>query len=78
MKIAVSIPDPIFQAAERVSRRLKVPRSQLYSRALEAYVRRHSGAEITVRLNETVARLGPEADGGWENPGLEIWRREKW
>ena len=78
MKVAVSVPDPLFRDAERVSRRLRVPRSQLYSRALEAYVRQHSGEEITRKLNAVLAKIGTEPDPGWENPGLEVLRREKW
>lgn len=34
MKIAISVPDPVFRAGERLARRLAVPRSELYTRAL--------------------------------------------
>jgi metal-responsive CopG/Arc/MetJ family transcriptional regulator len=34
MKTAISIPDDVFAAAERLARRLKKSRSELYSRAL--------------------------------------------
>jgi len=79
MKVAVSIPDPIFREAERISRRLGVPRSQLYSRAIQAFVRREAGTDVTARMNAVMAKLPPSpADDGWENPGLEILRREKW
>ena len=44
MKTAVSIPDPIFQAAEDLDKRLGLSRSELFARALKAYV--------TVRLPE--------------------------
>lgn len=77
MKVAVSIPDPIFREAEKVSRRLRVPRSQLYSRAVEAFVREHSSPELTAELNAALAKVGSKTDPGWENPGLEILRREK-
>ena len=78
MKVAVSIPDPLFRDAERVSRRLRVPRSQLYARALEAYVRQQSGQELTARMNAALARVGSGREPGSENPGLEVLRREKW
>ena len=78
MKIAISVPDPVFREAETVSRRLRIPRSQFYSRAVEAYVKQHSGEDITARLNEVCARVGPKPDGGWENAALEVLRREKW
>ena len=51
MKTAVSIPAPIFTAAERMARRLRIPRSQLYAKALEAYVRTHHAEDMTAALN---------------------------
>ena len=78
MKVAVSIPDPLFEEAERVSQRLRIPRSQLYSRALQAFVRQHSGEELTARVNAALERIGTPQEPGWENPGLEVLRRETW
>ena len=78
MKVAVSIPDPIFQEAERVSRRLRVPRSQFYARALVAYVRDQSGEELTRRLNEVYSKVSSKLDPATEATALEVMRREKW
>ena len=78
MKVAVSIPDPLFEEAERVAHRLRLPRSQLYSRALQAFVRQHSGEEITARMDAALERIGVSRDPEWEALGLEILRREKW
>jgi metal-responsive CopG/Arc/MetJ family transcriptional regulator len=78
MKVAVSIPDPLFDEAERVSQRLRIPRSQLYARALQAFVLRHSGEQVTARMNAALDRIGLPDEAGWEAPGLEVMRREKW
>lgn len=78
MKVAVSIPDPIFREAERISRRIRVPRSQFYARALEAYVRERSGEDVTAQLNEVYARSSAKLDPAAEALSLEILRREKW
>jgi metal-responsive CopG/Arc/MetJ family transcriptional regulator len=51
MKVAVSMPDELFDAAEALSRRLKVPRSRLYATALSEYVAKHQASKITDRLN---------------------------
>ncbi|PYT05293.1 MAG: hypothetical protein DMF60_12445, partial [Acidobacteria bacterium] len=42
MKTAVSIPDEVFEKAERLARRMKKSRSELFSRALDEYVARHA------------------------------------
>lgn len=78
MKVAISVPDPVFQAAERVSKRLRVSRSQLYARAVEAYVKEHSGEEITRRLNEVYSKMTSRLDPAWEAVTLEVLRGEKW
>ena len=78
MKVAVSIPDPIFREAERISRRVRLPRSQFYARALEAYVRARSGEDITERLNEVYAKRSSKLDPAAEALSLEVLRREKW
>ena len=52
MKTAVSIPDPVFRAADQMARRLKVTRSELYARALMKMLESEDDASITARLNE--------------------------
>lgn len=52
MKTAVSIPDPLFRAADRLAKSLGISRSELYARALETLVDLESDASITARLDE--------------------------
>lgn len=78
MKVAVSIPDPVFDAAERISKRLRLSRSGFYAQAVEAYVKQHSGDEITRRLDEVHGARPSELDPAWESVSLEVLRREKW
>lgn len=44
MKTAISIPDPLFDDAEALARRLHVSRSELYANALRAFVAQHDEA----------------------------------
>ncbi|MDX2178369.1 MAG: hypothetical protein SFV18_02170 [Bryobacteraceae bacterium] len=62
MKTAVSIPDAIFDRAERFARRSKRSRSQLYSDALGEYLARHSGDEITDAMNRVLDATGDAVD----------------
>ncbi len=55
VKTAVSIPDALFRAADRLARRLGLSRSELYAHALERFVDEGSAAEITARLDEVYA-----------------------
>jgi metal-responsive CopG/Arc/MetJ family transcriptional regulator len=38
MKTAISIPDQVFKSAEVLASRLGISRSELYAKAIEAYV----------------------------------------
>jgi len=58
MKIAISVPDPVFHAAEKLAANLKTSRSQLYSEALASYVNAHTSYNVTERLNAVYAVEG--------------------
>ena len=45
MKTAISIPDDVFERAERLARHTKKSRSQLFSEAVREYVARHAPDE---------------------------------
>ncbi len=62
MKTAVSIPDPIFQAAEQAAQQLSMSRSELYARAVEEFVTAHCHASVTERLNELYAENPSDLD----------------
>jgi antitoxin MazE6 len=78
MKTAVSVPDPIFHAAERLAQRLGVSRSQLYSRAVGEYLERHDEDEITRRLNEVYAIQPSEPDPVITKIAAKSLPRESW
>jgi hypothetical protein len=58
MKVTISVPDRVHRAADRAARRMRVPRSRVYVKALEAYLSATSEEEITRRLD---AVYGPDA-----------------
>lgn len=51
MKVAISLPDHIFDAAEKLAHRLRVSRSQLYAQAIEEYLSKRQDSLVTERLN---------------------------
>ena len=51
MKTAVSIPDDIFQKAEETARTLRMSRSELYAKAVEAFVKQYQADAVTATLN---------------------------
>jgi len=55
MKTAVSIPDDVFKGAERLARKTRKSRSQLFSDALREYVARHAADELTEAMDRVCA-----------------------
>ena len=51
VKTAISLPDDLFHAADEAAGRLGMSRSELYQRAIHAWLEIHAGDGITERLN---------------------------
>ena len=57
MKTAVSLPDRLYDEAEKTARSMGIPRSQLYARALEEFIDHHKRDFVTERLNQVYDSL---------------------
>jgi metal-responsive CopG/Arc/MetJ family transcriptional regulator len=62
MKTAVSVPDDLFEQVDRLARRSRRSRSEVYSAALREYLARHAPDEVTVGLDSVLADLDQPAD----------------
>ena len=62
MKIAISIPDDLFEKAEELAEKLEVSRSQLYAQAISEYAERHSSQRVREKLDEVYASQESELD----------------
>ncbi|MYF70187.1 MAG: ribbon-helix-helix protein, CopG family [Proteobacteria bacterium] len=78
MKTAVSIPDEIFERAERLAKRNGRSRSDLYASALDEYVARHSPDEVTDTMNRVCERVGDEEDAFVAAASLRTLDRIEW
>ena len=57
MKVEVSIPDDVFEGAERLARSTRKSRNRLFSDALGEYVARHAPEEVTDSMDRACAGL---------------------
>lgn len=79
MKTAISVPDAVFRAAERLARKGRKSRSQLYSEALREYLTRHVPDEVTANMNMVVDQLGNEApDAFRRRAARRVFERTEW
>lgn len=70
MKTAVSIPDPIFAAADELAARLGISRSELYARALERELAAEDDQQITARLDAVYGDADSRVD-------LDLYRAQR-
>ncbi len=78
MKTAISIPDPLFRAAERAAHRRGISRSRLYALAIEAFLKEQQHDDV----KEALTRLYSVEDSRLD-PILEALQfasipREEW
>ena len=77
MKVAVSVPDQVFNEAEKVSRQLRVSRSRLYAQAIEEFVQKHQRKGVRAALEEVYETEPSDIDAGLADLQARALR-EKW
>jgi len=78
MKTAVSVPDDVFQSAERLARRERRSRSEVYSAAIREYVARHAPDEVTEAINEVIGDLDAQLDPFVRAAGDRVIESSEW
>jgi metal-responsive CopG/Arc/MetJ family transcriptional regulator len=78
VKTAVSIPDDVFEKVERLARREKRPRSEVFSAALREYVARHSPDEVTEAINRVCDQVGDQKDEFVSAAARRILEKTEW
>lgn len=78
MKTAVSVPNELFDRADRLAKHLQVSRSELYSRALREYLTRHSPEEVTEALNRHCGEVDTSPDPFVSEAARRVLAEEQW
>lgn len=78
MKTAISLPDEVFQEAERLARRLKKSRSAVFREAVAEYVARHEPETITSELDRVADEVDTHLDAPASAAAARLLRRSEW
>ncbi|MBD2776365.1 ribbon-helix-helix domain-containing protein [Iningainema tapete] len=78
MKTAISLPDSIFEEAEALAQQLGISRSELYTEALKAYLRRYNREQMLSKLNTVYAKESSELDPVLAKMQFMSLAREDW
>lgn len=78
MKIAISIPDSIFEEADALAKRLGKSRSRLYADAVAEYLRDHRDEGVTEQLDAVYAAEDSSVDEALYRAQLDQVDDEGW
>ena len=78
MKTTVSIPDEVFEKVERLARRTRKSRSEVFSAALREYVARHAPDEVVEAMNAVCDRIVDKADSFVARAGRRVLEESEW
>jgi metal-responsive CopG/Arc/MetJ family transcriptional regulator len=78
MKIAISIPAEVFRTAEKLARRGRKSRSQVFSEAMIEYAARHDDDRITESWNAVLADVGDEPEEWVTEVSRRTLERSEW
>jgi metal-responsive CopG/Arc/MetJ family transcriptional regulator len=78
MKIAISVPDDVFEAGENLAKQLGLSRSQLYADALSAYLSERGAAAVTAKLNGVYGTEAAKLNPGFVTAQLKRLANEAW
>ncbi len=62
MKTAISVPNEVFELSERLAKKLKVSRSQIFAMGVKKLGEELDDEEITAKLNEFYSKEKAEID----------------
>ena len=52
MKTAISMPDAVFKSAESLAKQLGISRSELFTKAMQAYIEWHQRSDVRNALDD--------------------------
>ena len=78
VKTAISIPDSLFEAAERLAERLGLTRSGLYAKAVAEFVAANRESQVQQALDEIYREEDSRLDPSWMKAQAEATPTEDW
>ena len=78
MKTAISLPDQVFEAADRMAQRLGIKRSQLFQRAVVRYLKEQRLDRVTEILDQVYCREESRLDEVLRALQAASIEREEW
>lgn len=78
MKIAISLPDSVFEAADTLAARLGVSRSGLIALALSEFIAKHRSSKVTEQLDAVYSVTDSRVDADVRRAQRRAIGKDEW
>lgn len=78
MKIAISVPDKTFKAAEKLAKKMKVSRSRLFGLAVEKLLAQEDHQKRVAELNKIFEKVDTRPDPFMREAARRTIERNRW
>jgi predicted transcriptional regulator len=78
MKTAISVPDRLFDQAEKLAHKTGKSRSQIYQEALAEYLLRRDPGAVTEAMDRALAGIDQVFDPWLSQAGRQALERSEW
>lgn len=74
-KTAISVPSDLFKQMDQLSKKLRIPRSRLFARAVQEFIERRHAEDLTERLNRVYSKPESREDRELRRAAARAFRR---
>lgn len=78
MKTAISVPNDIFELSEKLAKKLKVSRSQIFAMGVKKLGEEFDEEEIISSINRVCEKVDTSLDPAIRDYQKRTFKREKW
>lgn len=78
MKTAISVPNDIFELSEKLAKKLKVSRSQIFAMGVKKLGEEFEEEEIISSINRVCEKVDTSLDPAIRDYQKRTFKREKW
>ncbi|MGI8640694.1 MAG: hypothetical protein ACR2MG_12215 [Pyrinomonadaceae bacterium] len=78
MKTAISVPNDVFELSEKLAKKLKVSRSQIFAMGVKKLGEEYDEEELIAKVNAVCDKVDTSLDPAIRQYQSRILKREKW
>lgn len=78
MKTAISVPNDVFELSEKLAKKLKVSRSQIFAMGVKKLGEEYDEEDIIARINAVCEEVNTSLDPFWKEMQSRTLPKDEW